>query len=362
MATYTFKDKLTAPRVRKRHFDLLEKLSNACGTSGNEDEIRRIVIDELKRMELDYTIDSIGNILVEKKGTGRNRLQVLLAAHMDEIGFMIVESKDGFLTFAKIGGIDDRQLPGKEVLVGPEKVRGVIGSKAIHLTSPEERKKSIPLSTLKIDVGAENAGKCKAGQWAVFSTEMERFAGNMVGKAFDDRLGILTCLIMLEDDYTNIDLQVAFTVQEEIGLRGARVAAYHFNPDIAIALDCTPALDMPTWDDEENTLYRSRAGHGPAIYVGDGRTLADPRLVAYTKAVAAEYKIPYQVRQPGAGGTDAGEMHLQREGIPAMSISAPGRYLHTAATLVKEADWKNEVRLVSAMLHNFTPNLLKNPR
>jgi endoglucanase len=161
---------------------------------------------------------------------------------------------------------------------------------------------------------------------------------------------VTTLITLLENAPTNIDLLAAFTVQEEIGLRGARVAAFTLNPDLAFVLDTTPAMDIPVWDGSENTLYRTKVEHGPAIYIADGVTLSDPRLVNLLKNIGDVYNIPYQFRQPGGGGTDAGAIHKQRSGIPSVSVSVPCRYLHTAASIMRLNDWKNSVALLHAAL------------
>ncbi len=156
----------------------------------------------------------------------------------------------------------------------------------------------------------------------------------------------------------HIDLQAAFTVQEEVGLRGAQVAAYAFDPDVAIVLDSTPANDLPAWDGAENTRYNTRLGAGPAIYIADGATLSDPRLVRLFMETAEQVGLPYQIRQPGGGGTDAGAIHKQRAGIPSISVSVPGRYAHTAASIARIADWENTLALVYHVLQRITPQLL----
>lgn len=151
----------------------------------------------------------------------------------------------------------------------------------------------------------------------------------------------------------------AFTVQEEVGLRGAKVAAYALEPDVAIALDSTPANDLPAWDGSENARYNTRLGEGPAIYVADAATLSDPRLIRFLVETAQAAGIPYQIRQPGGGGTDAGAMHKQRAGIPTVSISVPGRYLHTPLSIARLSDWKNTLALVYTALAQLTPDLFK---
>jgi endoglucanase len=352
-----------APTVGSKQIKLLEKLSNTCAVSGNEDAVREIVLAQVKPSADEVTIDAVGNVLVTKKGGGRNLPKVMVAAHMDEVGFMITdEDGDGLYRFVVVGGIDERQLAGKPVFVGSDNIPGVIGAKAIHLTTAGERKKSIEVGSLRIDIGPSNKNKVAAGDWGTFATTFARIGPSLRGKALDDRVGVATLITLLQNAPKNIDLLAAFTVQEEVGLRGARVAAYAMDPDMAIALDCTPSMNMPMWDDTENTLYRSKLDQGPAIYVADGATLADPRLVNLLRSVGDAYRIPYQLRQPGGGGTDAGSIHKQRAGIPSVSVSVPGRYLHTAASIIRLNDWKNSVALLHAALSHVDRTTLRKAR
>jgi len=248
------------------------------------------------------------------------------------------------------------------VIFGEKNVPGVIGAKPIHLVGAGEIKKNIGIDNLRIDLGPENSSKAKIGDWGTFATKFTRIGPSLRGKAMDDRLGVATLINLLQNAPENIDILAAFTVQEEVGLRGARVAGYAMNPDMAFVLDCTPAMDLPVWDGSENTLYRTKLDLGPAIYTADGATISDPRLVNLLKAVGDAYKIPYQLRQPGGGGTDAGMIHRQRSGIPSVSVSVPGRYAHTAATIVRLADWKNSVALLHAALSHVDGTILREPR
>jgi putative aminopeptidase FrvX len=281
---------------------------------------------------------------------------------------MIVDDDgEGIFRVEAVGGLDARQLAGKPVWVGRQHLPGVIGAKPVHLTSPEERKRALSLDTLRIDVGPENGKKVKVGDRATFATPFARLGPSLRGKALDDRLGVATLIELVRQAPSNIDLLAAFTVQEEVGLRGARVAAYALDPDLAFALDCTPANDLPAWNNAgqyddpsagENTRYNTRLGEGPAIYVADSSTLSDPRLIRHVVETAQALGIPYQIRQPGGGGTDAGAIHKQRLGIPSLSISVPGRYAHTAALLARLDDWKNTLRLVHAALTRLPIDLL----
>jgi tetrahedral aminopeptidase len=344
---------------------LLEKLCNAVGVSGAEGEVRRIVLAELKGVADEITVDAMGNVLARrnaKPGTP-HPLNVMLDAHMDEVGFMIAaDDGDGIYSFEVVGGVDKRQLPGKTVLVGKDHLPGVIGTKPIHLHEDGEGESAIPLSSLRIDLGPAGAGKVQPGDTTTFATRFLLSGDSIFAKAIDDRIGVASIIELLRHAPDHLNLLASFSVQEEIGLRGAKVAAYTFNPDLAIALDSTPAHDLPREDGEENAVYNCRLGAGPAIYLSDAGTISDPRLLRHLTAVAAKYSIPYQFRQPGGGGTNAGSIHRQRSGIPSVSISVPGRYAHTAILLSRVDDWQNSLNLVYQALNNLTPEILANPR
>jgi tetrahedral aminopeptidase len=294
-------------------------------------------------------------------------VRVMVAAHMDEVGFMITHNDgEGLFRFEVVGGIDERQLPGKPVWVGRDHLPGVIGAKPIHLTTSEERKRSIPIDNLRIDIGPTSTSEIKIGDRATFATSFSRLGSSLRGKALDDRLGVATLIELIKHAPENIDLLAAFTVQEEVGLRGARVAAYSFDPDIAIAVDSTPALDLPNWESDngplENARYNTRLDAGPAIYMADAATLSDPRLIRHLISVAETNKIPYQLRQPGGGGTDAGSIHRSRAGIPSVSVSVPGRYSHTAAGITRLSDWKHTLNLLYFALQSINPTILRQDR
>ena len=215
---------------------------------------------------------------------------------------------------------------------------------------------------MAIAVIAKNASKVNIGDRATFATEYRRLGPSIRAKALDDRLGVLNLVELIKHAPANIDLMAAFTVQEEVGLRGAMVAAYAFDPDLAMALDCTPAYDLPDWDGEENTRYNTRLDYGPALYVADRATLSDPRLIRHFVRTAERHEIPYQIRQPGGGGTDAGAIHKQRGGIPSLSISVPGRYMHTAASIIRISDWQHTLNLLLASLGDLSPAIFENER
>jgi endoglucanase len=351
------------PSIGAPQFKLLEKLCNAISVSGDEGEVRKIVMQEVKPFAETVRVDALGNVLVTRPGTGPERVRVMLDAHMDEVGFMLVSDEgDGLFRFDLVGGIDVRCLPGKQVLVGRSKVPGVIGAPPPHLTTPEERGRKIPLDALRIDVGLGGSGKVKVGDRVSFATQFRRAGDSIFAKAIDDRIGVVTLIELLKTAPQNVDLCLSFSVHEEIGLRGAKVAAYHFNPQMAIAVDSTPAHDLPVHDGSENYFYNTRLGAGPAIYTFDGATLNDPRLIRFMAGIAEEAAIPYQYRQPGGGGTDAGAIHRAQAGVPTISVSVPHRYTHTAISLARVDDWKNTLALLHTALGRITPALLAGER
>jgi putative aminopeptidase FrvX len=350
------------PLIGETQIKLLERLSNACAVSGDEGEVRKIVIEEIKLHADKVKIDALGNVLATKHGTKEHPLHVMLSAHMDEVGLMLThDNGDGIYRFEIMGGITPSDLAGKAVWIGKGHIPAVIGLKPLHLGTGDHLKKPIDLEDLHIDVGPAKGAE-KIGDRAVFATKFTQLGPSLRGKAMDNRLGVATLIELIKHAPPSIELQAAFTVQEEIGLRGARVAAYAFNPDLAIVLDSTPAYDLPAWDTDENVRYNTRLGAGPAIYLADSSTISDPRLVRFLIRTAEEHKIPYQLRQPGGGGTDAGAIHKQRAGIPSVSVSVPGRYHHGPASIVRLSDWQHTMNLVSAALTGLTREVLAEER
>ena len=345
------------PPFGNAQLKLLEKLCNAIGVSGDEGEVRKIVLEEIKPYADEVKVDALGNVLAVKRGRGAKRPRVMLDAHMDEVGFFIVADEgEGIYRFDTVGGIDVRHLVGKQVLVGKDRTPGVIGGKPVHLMEGDEYTRKVPLDALRIDMGL--GGKAKVGDRAGFATKFRRVGQSIMSKAIDDRIGVATLIELLKHAPSNIDLCAAFAVQEEIGLRGAKVAAQYFQPDMGIAIDSTPANDLPVHDGGENVAYNTRLGHGPAIYIADGSTFHDQRLVRFLSEVGDAEKIPYQFRQPGGGGTDSGAIQRALDGIPTVSVSVPHRYTHSPVSISRVDDWKNTLALFHAALKKITPALL----
>lgn len=337
---------------------MLAPLCQAVAVSGDEREVRKIIQDELKSHADDLRVDALGNVLVTRKGGGGKRLRIMLDAHMDEVGFMLVaEDGEGLYEFKTIGGIDSRNLAGKQVVVGRERTPGVIGAKPIHLAKHDELRHVIAADSLRIDIGP--GGKAKPGDRGTFAPNFRRVGPSVMSKALDDRIGVAILIELVKSAPPNIDLLAAFTVQEEIGLRGAKVAGQYFSPEVAIAIDATPANDLPVQYEGENIFYNTKLGLGPAIYVANSSTIDDPRLVRFIAETADKAGIPYQFRQPGGGGTNAGAIQRTAAGVPVVSVSVPHRYTHSAMSVSRVDDLKNTLRLLSKVLRSMSPSILK---
>jgi len=330
---------------------LLARLSEAAGVSGQENEVRNLIKAELERLRVTYKTDALGNVLAHKPGR-RGSTTVMVAAHMDEVGLMVVGIEDsGLLRFKPIGGIDRRVLVAKQVLVGPEKIPGVIGSKPIHLQKKDERKTPFQWQELYIDIGAKDRAEAEKlvplGTAAVFATSFRQLSDDIVmGKAFDDRVGCTVLLELLKEEY-DCNLVCAFTVQEEVGLRGAGPAAYSAEPDLALVIEGTTASDVPGVPQHGHS---TSVGKGPALTVMDRTAIPAKHLVERLRQVALKGNIPFQYRRATTGGTDAGKIQLTKGGIPVAGISVPCRYIHSPASVASLKDIENTIRLVKGFL------------
>jgi putative aminopeptidase FrvX len=340
---------------------ILKQLSEAIGVSGNEQDVRAVVIDAVREHVDEISVDTIGNVLAFKRGTGRRRMRVMLDAHTDEVGLMVVgHDGDGFLQIRTVGGIDPRLLPGTLLRVGPDRIPGVIGIKPVHLLSGEEGSRAPKIKDLVVDIGAKSKDEAKKlaplGTYIAFGTRFRELGPTVSGKAFDDRAGCAVLVELLRGERFRFDLHAAFTVQEEVGLRGAQVAAYAIEPDCAFVLEGTIADDMPKEKDGSPT---TELGKGPAITVMDRSFIADRRLVRLLTDTAQELGIPYQFKQPGIGGTDAGIIHLAHEGVPSVTVSVPCRYIHSPVALLSLDDFNNTVSLMRESLARLTRRTLR---
>lgn len=334
---------------------LLKKLTEATGVSGDEKEIRLLLRDLIQEHVDNWRVDTMGNLIAHKKGTGESDLRILVDAHMDEVGLMITDiATDGTLKFSNVGGFDSRALLGKTVQVGSKKITGVIGAKPIHLLNAKERNSIVAIDAMRIDIGAKNKEAAtklvKLGERAAFMTPYEELGPTAIGKAFDNRAGCAALVELLQAEPYPFDLYATFTVQEEVGLRGAEIVAYDIKPDIAIILESTPAYDLPN---EQDASPNVALGEGPSIYVMDRHAIQDPRLVGHITRVAAENEIPFQIRQPGGGGTNTGSIQRSLSGVRAATIAIPGRYAHTPAMLINLDDYAHLVQLADKTLRSL---------
>jgi putative aminopeptidase FrvX len=309
-------------------------------------------VDEVKE-------DRLGNVIGIKEGKKRAP-KVMLAAHMDEIGLLIKTiSKEGFLQFAKIGGIDDRILLAQKVLVYTEKgpLHGIIGSKPPHIQKEEERKKVLTYDELFIDVGAENQEQTKKmgvkiGDPVGFDIKFAKIGKDIViGKALDDRVG---CAVMIEAmtqlKKTDCTVYAVGTVQEEVGLRGATTAAFGICPDVGIALDVTVAGDVPGVREVDAPIKMKK---GPSIEVADAGLITHPKVLRLLVDVAEENKIPYQLETGLPGSTDAARISLSREGVPSGVISVPTRYIHSPTSMLSLEDADKATKLTVAAIQRI---------
>lgn len=334
---------------------ILKKLTEASGVSSNEKEIRLLIRDLIVEFVDDWRVDTMGNLIATKKGTGESNLRVMVDAHMDEVGFIVNGyDTDGTCKFLAVGGIHELAMIGKVVHVGPKKLTGVIGSRPVHLLKRGQKDNIVNATALRIDIGAKSKDevkrKVKIGTTATFATKYQESGDVAFGKAFDDRAGCAALIEIIKRGPYPFDLLATFTVQEEVGLRGARAAAFGLEPDLAFVLECTPAYDLPR---ERDVSPNVSLGKGPSIYVMDRSAIQDPRLVAHIMAAAAEKGIPYQIRQPGGGGTNTASIQRSGAGVPTATIATPARYIHSPMSVINLNDYKNVIELAEHSLRGI---------
>ena len=342
---------------------ILKALSEARGVSGNEQEVRAIIRDAICDVVDEVKTDTIGNLLAIKRGTAPDPLRVMISAHMDEVGLMTLgHNNDGLLEVRSVGGLDPRVLPGSIWEVGPDRLPGVIGIKPIHLLENGESEKVADIENLFVDIGATSKREAQKlaplGTTITFATQYRELGPTVSGKAFDDRAGCAVLVELLRAIAPLAsEIHAAFTVQEEVGLRGARVAAYAIQPECAFALEGTIADDLPK--DKKDVSPTTELGKGPAITVMDRSFIADRRLLALVRDTASELEIPHQIKQPGVGGTDSGAIHTSREGVPSITLSVPCRYIHSPVALLNLSDFANTVRLLQESVVRLSRDTLR---
>ena len=337
----------------------LEQLSNAYGVAGREEEVRNLMVKLLKPHADEVVIDRLENVIAMKKGK-KGKPKVMIAAHMDEVGLMVKTiTKEGFLQFTKMGGIDDRILMAQKVNVLTDKgvLPGIVGSKPPHIQKEEERKKIVAYDELFLDVGAdsrEDAKKMgvKIGDPVAFDIKYVKIGKDAVmGKAFDDRIGCATmveALKQLQD--TDCTVYAVGTVQEELGLRGAGTAAFSIDPDVGIALDVTVAGDVPGVREFDTTV---KMGKGPVLSVTDSGMITHPKVLRLLMTTAEENKIAFQLETGLMGTTDAARISLTRQGVPSGTISIAARYIHSPVGIVSLKDAENSAKLAVAAVQRI---------
>ena len=332
--------------------ELLKQLCLLNGVSGDEGEVRAFLRAQAEPYADSIRTDTLGNLIVFKQGAKATGNRLLLAAHMDEVGLIITHVTDeGFLKFGFVGGVDRRIAIGKPVVLGPDRVPGIISLKAIHLTDKAELKKVPKTDSLYIDIGAgsreEALKKVPLGTYGSFVSQPEEFGdGFFKARAIDDRIG---CAIMLEllKEELPLDVTFAFTAQEEVGTRGAFGAAFSVTPQVALVLETTTAADLPGVDSHRRVCA---PGKGPVISYMDGSTIYDRGLFEDLRRLAEDNGIPWQTKEYIAGGNDARTIQRTKQGVRVAAMSAATRYLHAPSSVASVADFKNMLELTRLFL------------
>ena len=332
--------------------ELLKRLCLLNGVSGDEGEVRAFLRAQAEPYADSIRTDALGNLIVFKKGAKATGNRLLLAAHMDEVGLIITHvTDDGFLKFGFVGGVDRRIAIGKPVVLGPDRMPGIISLKAIHLTDKAELKKVPKMDSLYIDIGAgsreEALKKVPLGTYGSFVSQPEEFGdGFFKARAIDDRIG---CAIMLEllKEELPLDVTFAFTAQEEVGTRGAFGAAFSVTPQVALVLETTTAADLPGVDSHRRVCA---PGKGPVISYMDGSTIYDRGLFEDLRRLAEDNGIPWQTKEYIAGGNDARTIQRTKQGVRVAAMSAATRYLHAPSSVASVADFKNMLELTRLFL------------
>ena len=320
---------------------MLKKLTDAFGVSGYEDEVRNIIIEEIKDSGADIAVDSMGNLLAFKLATENpDAKTVFIAAHMDEVGFIVTDITDeGYIKFASVGGIEPKVMISQRVIINGH--YGVVGLKPIHLTTKEERQTTPGMNELFADIGAKSREEAEMivekGDYFGFDSEYREFGNQIKAKAIDDRLGCMVMIELLKKEW-NVNLVCAFTVQEEVGVRGAKLAARGIYPDYAVVLEVTTCNDITGVPDN---LKVTSMGHGAAITILDSGCKTDSELVDMLADSAESRGIPWQFKASTAGGNDSAILHMIDGGIRTVSVSVPCRYFHSASCVVNKDDVKS---------------------
>ncbi len=332
---------------------LLKKICEAPGVPGYEQRIRKIILDEVKPLVDECSVDNLGNIITVKRGKSSEK-RAMVAAHMDEIGFMVTHIDDkGFVRFTTLGGFDPKTLTAQRVIIhGKKDVVGVMGTKPIHVMSPEERNKMPKTKDFYIDLGMskkEVEKVVRVGDPITRERELIEMGDCVNCKSIDNRVSVFILIETLRKlKKTPYDVYGVFTVQEEVGLRGANVAAHTIDPDFGFGLDTTIAFDLPGAQPHEKV---TSLGEGTAIKLMDASAICDYRMVDYMKSVADKNKIKWQPEVLTAGGTDtAGIQRMGKRGAISGAVSIPTRHLHQVIEMANKKDIENSIKLLGKCL------------
>lgn len=328
---------------------MLKDLCLLNGTSGREEAVRNYIIEKIKD-KCEYSVDALGSVIAFKKGKKAPDKKVLVAAHTDEVGFIITNiTDDGFLRFAPVGGIDAAVVLGRRVDING--IKGVVGAKAVHLLSDDEKKNEPAFDKLAIDIGAADKAEAEKavslGDCAYFASDYCEFGDGFIkSKALDDRIGCMLMIELINSDL-EYDTYFCFNVQEEVGLRGSGCSAYAVKPDVAVILESTTAayIDGVTGGDKCCVL-----GKGPVVSFMDDRTIYDKQIFDLAFEVAKEYNIKIQTKTKIAGGNDAGAIQKSGAGCRVAAVSLPCRYIHSGSSVVKIADIEETRRFLPLFL------------
>ena len=342
---------------------LLKSLTDVNGISGHEMQVKSLMKDYLTPVSDEIVEDRLGGIFGKKNATHGNK-SLMISGHLDEIGFIVTQiDEQGYIYFTPIGGWWNQVMLSQKVTITTEngkEIRGIIGSKPPHALSPEERKKPVDIKNMYIDIGVGSKEEAKEagielGNMITPYSEFESLANDkyLTAKAFDNRYGCalaVDVLQQLKDENIDINLYAGATVQEEVGLRGAKVAANLIKPDLAIAVDVGVAYDVPGMTSEKN---EGKLGDGPLAILMDATSIAHNGLRKHIKDVAEHHNIPVQWATTPGGGTDAGSIHVANEGIPTITIGVPLRYMHSNVSVLNIDDYTNSVRLITEIVRSL---------
>jgi endoglucanase len=334
---------------------LLKEICEVAGAPGHEQRVREIVIREIKKLADKISIDNMGNVTAFKKG--KKDKKVMIAAHMDEIGFIVTHiDENGFLRFIPLGGFDPKTLTAQRVKVhGKKDIIGVMGSKPIHMMSPAERDKVVPISDYFIDLGMNKKDVEKIvtiGDTITRERELIEMGNCVNCKSIDNRVSVFILIETLRElKNSPYDVYAVFTVQEEVGIRGANVSALQIQPDFGFGLDTTIAFDVPGAAKHEMI---TKLGDGTAIKIMDSSTICDYRMVKYMKETAIKHKIKHQVEILPAGGTDtAGIQRMTAGGSISGAVSIPTRHIHQVIEMADKSDIRASIDLLKNCIQDL---------